>query len=107
MPSTTNRKELEINVQFGDLNLRFMVDEDLGNYMQIQHWMRGLGYPEDMKEYEMVKAVVRSCNSSKTKFRVEKKGRKPTNGFNYFGDPKGGMKNATLWDVYVYRRYVI
>jgi hypothetical protein len=63
--------------------------------------------PEDMKEYEMVKAVVRSCNSSKTKFRVEKKGRKPTNGFTYFGDPKGGIKNATLWDVYVYRRYSI
>ena len=38
-------------LQFGDLNLRFMVDEDLGNYMQIQHWMRGLGYPEEMKEF--------------------------------------------------------
>ena len=38
-------------LQFGDLNLRFMVDEDLTNYMQIQHWMRGLGYPESMKEF--------------------------------------------------------
>ena len=38
-------------LQFGDLNLRFMDEEDLGNYMQIQHWMRGLGYPEDMKEF--------------------------------------------------------
>ena len=28
-----------------------MVDEDLTNYMQIQHWMRGLGYPEIMKEF--------------------------------------------------------
>ena len=62
---------------------------------------------KDMQEYEMVKAIVRNVNSNieKDKFRVEKKGRKPTNGFNYFGDPKGGMKNATLWDVYVYRRY--
>ena len=63
--------------------------------------------PQDMLEYEMVKSVVRSCNSSKQKFRVEKKGRKPVNGFTYFGDPKGGIKNATLWDVYVYRRYAI
>ena len=63
--------------------------------------------PDDMLEYEMVKSIVRACNSSKTKFRVEKKGRKPINGFTYFGDPKGGIKNATLWDVYVYRRYVI
>ena len=63
--------------------------------------------PEDMKEYEMVKAVVRSCNSPTRKFRVEKKGRKPTNGFVYGGNPRGGMKNATLWDVYVYRRHTI
>jgi len=60
--------------------------------------------PQDMKEYEMVKAVARSCNSPKMKFRVEKKGRKPTKGFTFFGDCVGGIKNATLWDVYIYRR---
>tara|TARA_B100001250_G_scaffold274583_1_gene237153 strand:- start:255 stop:830 length:576 start_codon:yes stop_codon:yes gene_type:complete len=38
-------------MQFGDLNLRFLVDEDLKNYMSIQHWIRGLGYPEDMQEF--------------------------------------------------------
>ena len=38
-------------IQFGDLNLRFLVDEDLKNYMAIQHWIRGLGYPETMKEF--------------------------------------------------------
>ena len=63
--------------------------------------------PQDMKEYEMVKAVVRTCNTPTRKFRVEKKGRKPTNGFVYGGNPRGGMKNATLWDVYVYKRYTI
>ena len=63
--------------------------------------------PQDMKEYEMVKAVVRTCNTPTRKFRVEKKGRKPTNGFVYGGNPRGGMKNATLWDVYVYRRYAL
>ena len=62
---------------------------------------------DDMQQYEMVKSVVRACNSRNRKFRVEKKGRKPTNGFTYFGDPIGGIKNATLWDVYVYRRYTI
>ena len=60
--------------------------------------------PKDMEEFEMVKAVVRSCNSPNCKFRVEKKGRKPTKGFNRFGDPVGGIKNATLWDIYVYRK---
>jgi hypothetical protein len=38
-------------IQFGDLNLRFLVDEDLGNYMEIQKWIRGLGYPESMQEF--------------------------------------------------------
>ena len=61
----------------------------------------------DMQEYEMVKAVVRTCNTPTRKFRVEKKGRKPTNGFVYGGNPRGGMKNATLWDVYVYRRHAL
>ncbi len=39
------------SVEFGDLNLRFLVDEDLGNYMEIQRWIRGLGYPESLKEF--------------------------------------------------------
>jgi hypothetical protein len=38
-------------IQFGDLNLRFLVDENLENYMEIQNWMRGLGYPESVKEF--------------------------------------------------------
>lgn len=37
-------------LQFADFNLRFIVDENLENYMQIQKWMRGLGYPESLKE---------------------------------------------------------
>ena len=39
-------------IEFGDLNLRFMVDEDLTNYMEIQNWIRGLGYPERVSEYK-------------------------------------------------------
>jgi hypothetical protein len=36
---------------FGDLSLRFLVDENLENYMEIQNWMRGLGYPEEVKQF--------------------------------------------------------
>ena len=39
-------------IQFGDLNLRFLVDEDLQNYMEIQKWIRGLGYPETLKQFD-------------------------------------------------------
>ena len=36
-------------IEFEDFTLRFLVDEDLSNYMQIQNWIRGLGYPDSLK----------------------------------------------------------
>ena len=38
-------------IQFGDLTITFLVDEDLVNYMELQRWIRGLGYPENMDEF--------------------------------------------------------
>ena len=52
---TSYLKDLDIpgdKIVFGDLNLRFLVDEDLFNYMEIQNWIRGLGYPESVKEFD-------------------------------------------------------
>lgn len=43
-------------IRFGDLSLRFMVDEDLTNYMEIQNWIRGLGYPEKLSQYAELEA---------------------------------------------------
>ena len=37
--------------------VRFLVDEDLTNYMEIQNWMRGLGYPEDLKQIHDLQKV--------------------------------------------------
>ena len=37
-------------MEFGDLTLSFMVDEDLVNYNEIQNWMRGIGFPESLNE---------------------------------------------------------
>ena len=39
-------------IQFGDLTITFLVDEDLVNYMEIQKWIRGLGYPERLSEFK-------------------------------------------------------
>ena len=50
----TYLKDIDIpgdKIQFGDLTLRFLVDEDLVNYMEIQNWIRGLGYPESVQEF--------------------------------------------------------
>ena len=41
-------------VELGDLNLKFMVDENLENYMEIHKWIRGLGYPESMEEFNQL-----------------------------------------------------
>ena len=35
-------------ITFGDLTLSFLVDEDLSNYLEIQNWMRGIGFPEHL-----------------------------------------------------------
>ena len=37
-------------IDFSDFTLRFLIDEDLKNYMQLQNWMRGLGFPENLAE---------------------------------------------------------
>ena len=47
-------KDIDIpgeKLTYGDLNLRFLVDEDLVNYMTIHNWLTGLGYPESGKDF--------------------------------------------------------
>jgi hypothetical protein len=38
------------NITFDDFNLKFLVDEDFTNYLEIQNWIRGLGFPESLQE---------------------------------------------------------
>tara|TARA_Y100000289_G_scaffold38063_1_gene37498 strand:+ start:98 stop:658 length:561 start_codon:yes stop_codon:yes gene_type:complete len=44
------RVPLEGNIQYGDLTLDFIVDEDLRNYMEIHNWIRALGTPDNYGE---------------------------------------------------------
>ena len=39
---------------FGDLTLRFLVDENMENYMAIHNWLTGLGYPETTEQFKKV-----------------------------------------------------
>ena len=36
---------------FGDLTLRFLVDENMENYISVYNWLTGLGFPETTKEF--------------------------------------------------------
>ena len=37
---------------FGDLTLRFLVDENMENYLAVYNWLKGLGFPETAKQYK-------------------------------------------------------
>ncbi len=54
-PSYTKNIPLPGDImEFQDLTLRFLVDENLDNYIEIQKWMRGLGFPDSLEEiYEL------------------------------------------------------
>jgi hypothetical protein len=51
----TYLKDLDVpggKLQYGDLNLRFIVDENMENYMAIHNWLTGLGFPETTGQYK-------------------------------------------------------
>ena len=37
---------------YGDLTIRFLVDENLENYMAIHNWLTGLGFPQTTQEFK-------------------------------------------------------
>ena len=43
-------------VLYDDLNLRFLIDENMENYLQIYKWITGLGYPESVEQYNTLKS---------------------------------------------------
>ena len=36
---------------FGDFTLRFLVDENMENYISVYNWLTGLGFPETTQEF--------------------------------------------------------
>lgn len=39
------------HMDYNELSITFKVDEDLGAYIDLYNWMRGLSFPEDSSEY--------------------------------------------------------
>ena len=42
-------------VLYDDLNVRFLVDEKMENYLAIHKWITGLGYPESLGQFSQLK----------------------------------------------------
>lgn len=40
------------HIEYDELYVRFKVDEDLKNWLEIHAWLRGLGFPESYDEYK-------------------------------------------------------
>ena len=36
---------------YGDFSLRFLVDENMENYMSVHNWLTGLGFPETAQQF--------------------------------------------------------
>jgi len=52
---TTYLKNIDIpgeKLTYGDFSLRFLVDENLENYMAIHNWLTGLGFPETPAQFK-------------------------------------------------------
>jgi len=50
---TTYLKDIPVpgdKMDYGDLDIEFFIDENLENYLQIEKWMRSLGFPESIEE---------------------------------------------------------
>ena len=37
---------------FGQLNIRFLIQENMANYKELYNWLRGMGNPESTEEYK-------------------------------------------------------
>jgi len=50
----TYLKDLDVpgeKLTYGDLTLRFLIDEDMTNYMAIHNWLTGLGFSETTNDF--------------------------------------------------------
>ena len=47
-------KDLDVpgdKLNYGDFSLRFLVDENMKNYMAVHNWLTGLGFPETTQQF--------------------------------------------------------
>ena len=51
----TYLKDLDVpcdRLSYGDFSLRFLVDENMENYMAVHNWLTGLGFPETTQQFK-------------------------------------------------------
>ena len=61
-------------LSYEDFTLRFFVDENLENYLEVHKWLRGLGYPDSLSEFAELK--------NEDKYIQDPSGRSPYNEYS-------------------------
>ena len=61
-------------LSYEDFTLRFFVDENLENYLEVHNWLRGLGYPDSIAEFGQLK--------NEDKYIQDPSGRSPYNEYS-------------------------
>ena len=55
-------------VEYGELNMEFLVDEDMINYTLIHNWITGLGFPESPQQFKDITVDERGVDDMKLQY---------------------------------------
>ena len=50
-------------VTYGEFSIRFRIDEDMTNYLEIHDWIIALGHPEDLSQYKSLNPMTPDARS--------------------------------------------
>jgi hypothetical protein len=53
---------------YGDLSIRFLVDENMENYMAVHNWLTGLGFPETTEQFTNLTTTDTGLRDQKSAF---------------------------------------
>jgi hypothetical protein len=69
IPTPFKAYPIDGNITYGSLELSFLVDEDLENYLEIHNWIRVLGVPDNFEERSNY--IRENTNSRELKKKVQ------------------------------------
>ena len=67
----TYLKDIDIpgdKLTYGDLSIRFLVDENMENYMAVHNWLTGLGFPEIASQFKELTTLDNGLRDQKAAF---------------------------------------
>ena len=68
---STYLKDIDVpgdKLTYGDLSIRFLVDENMENYMAVHNWLTGLGFPETTEQFTELTTTDAGIRDQKSAF---------------------------------------